>query len=89
MDLQNAVCVVTGAGNGIGEAMAGRFAREGAAAVMVSDRDATAATRVAAGIGASTMAFTCDVTDEADGLLKDRDKRLPLVDRIEATSSKP
>ena len=63
MRLQDAVTVVTGAGSGIGAALARRFAAEGAAAVVVSDRDGAAAQRVADEIGGT--ADTTDVTDEA------------------------
>ncbi|SDC80552.1 NADP-dependent 3-hydroxy acid dehydrogenase YdfG [Geodermatophilus telluris] len=63
MQLQDAVVVVTGAGSGIGAALARRAAAEGAAAVVVSDRDGTAAERVAAEVGGT--ADTTDVTDEA------------------------
>jgi NAD(P)-dependent dehydrogenase (short-subunit alcohol dehydrogenase family) len=63
MRLTDAVTVVTGAGSGIGAALARRFAAEGAAAVVVSDRDGAAAARVAAEIGGT--ADTTDVTDEA------------------------
>jgi NAD(P)-dependent dehydrogenase (short-subunit alcohol dehydrogenase family) len=63
MELTGTVVVVTGAGSGIGAALARRFAAEGAAAVVVSDRDGDAARRVADEIGGT--ADTTDVTDEA------------------------
>jgi NAD(P)-dependent dehydrogenase (short-subunit alcohol dehydrogenase family) len=63
VELGDAVTVITGAGSGIGAALARRFAAEGAAAVVVSDRDGAAAERVAAEIGGT--ADTTDVTDEA------------------------
>ena len=48
MRVDGQVVVVTGAGSGIGAAMARRFAQEGAAAVVVADLHRDAAQQVAA-----------------------------------------
>jgi meso-butanediol dehydrogenase / (S,S)-butanediol dehydrogenase / diacetyl reductase len=60
--------VVTGGASGLGEAIAGRFASEGAR-VVVADLDEAAAGRVADDLvadGAAAEAVTMDVTREAD-----------------------
>ncbi|HEX7945076.1 MAG TPA: SDR family NAD(P)-dependent oxidoreductase [Phenylobacterium sp.] len=63
MDVKDKVVVVTGAAEGIGAAMARRFARAGAAKVVVVDRNADGAKAVAEEIGGE--AVTLDVTDGA------------------------
>lgn len=60
MDIAGQGAVVTGAGRGIGRAIARALAENGAR-VVVSDRDAAAATRVAEQIGGTALA--CDVAD--------------------------
>jgi NAD(P)-dependent dehydrogenase (short-subunit alcohol dehydrogenase family) len=66
--LQNHIAVVTGAGSGIGRAIAQGFAREGAQ-VAVLDINGETAGKTAAGIGdaagGKAKAFTLDVTDRA------------------------
>ncbi len=63
MRLAGKVAVITGAGNGIGAALARRFRREDAR-VMIADIDGDVAMRVAREIGASAMRADCAV--EAD-----------------------
>jgi 2-keto-3-deoxy-L-fuconate dehydrogenase len=67
-DLQGKVAVVTGAGSGIGAAIARLFAQQGAT-IAAADRDATAAGRTASDIttsGGTAMGYPCDVSDQDD-----------------------
>ena len=66
--LHEQVAVITGAGAGIGRAIAETFAAAGAA-VVVSDRDSDTAKAVAKGIEGNVgkaAAMACDVTNEED-----------------------
>jgi 3-oxoacyl-[acyl-carrier protein] reductase len=65
MQLQNKVAMVTGAARGIGWAIAARFAREGAAVVLMDLRDALEASRRLNAEGCRTMPAEVDVTDPA------------------------
>jgi NAD(P)-dependent dehydrogenase (short-subunit alcohol dehydrogenase family) len=64
MQVAGKVIVVTGGGNGIGQALCETFHKAGAAKVIVADLDGARAEAVAASIGGA--AFTCDVGREAD-----------------------
>jgi NAD(P)-dependent dehydrogenase (short-subunit alcohol dehydrogenase family) len=63
MELKGKVVVVTGGASGIGAALARRFAKEGAAGVVVADLDQAKLQAVAAEIGG--LAVRTDVSDEA------------------------
>ena len=65
MRLQDRIAIVTGAGSGFGEGIARKFVAEGAR-VLIVDRDAAAAARVASALGAKARAVTADVSRAAD-----------------------
>ena len=65
MRLQGKVAIITGAGQGIGEAYAHRFAKEGAT-VVVADVNAEKGEAVARAIGSGAVFERVDVSDEAD-----------------------
>lgn len=67
-ELENQVAIVTGAGRGMGRAIASRLSREGAA-VTVADIDTDSATRVAGEIEAhdgKALGLSADVSKKAD-----------------------
>jgi NAD(P)-dependent dehydrogenase (short-subunit alcohol dehydrogenase family) len=64
VDVRDKVTIVTGAGRGIGAALARRFAQEGARSVFVVDRDEAEAHEVAAQCGG--IAVVADVARESE-----------------------
>lgn len=65
MRLENKVAIITGAGAGIGEATAVRFAEEGARLVL-ADYDKGAVESVAGRLGGNAIAVASDISVEAD-----------------------
>ena len=61
------VAAITGAGSGIGRAIALRFAQEGAAVRVIDldEKSGAAAAQEIAASGGSARAYTCDVSDQA------------------------
>ncbi|MBK5224475.1 MAG: SDR family oxidoreductase [Acidimicrobiia bacterium] len=69
MHLDGTTIVITGAANGIGAAMARRFAAEGATTLVLADVDEASLAEVAAAVtddGCTAVARRCDVSVEAD-----------------------
>ena len=68
--LQDKVCIITGAGSGIGQATARLFASEGAQVVVadVDDRGARATVTSIKKVGGQAVAEHVDVTDEQESL---------------------
>jgi NAD(P)-dependent dehydrogenase (short-subunit alcohol dehydrogenase family) len=78
--LNDQVVVITGAGSGIGAAMAGRFASENPRALILADLDLDSVREVAAGIGAT--ALQVDVADPVsnDRLIDETEDRFGPID---------
>jgi NAD(P)-dependent dehydrogenase (short-subunit alcohol dehydrogenase family) len=79
MKVAGKIVVVTGGGRGIGRALCRRFAREGAAAVVVADLDAEPARDVAAEIGGLGLAVDASREDDV----------IELLDTVERTYGLP
>jgi len=67
MKLEGRTAIVTGAGSGIGKALAARLARDGASVVVADLRDYdVAAAEIAKATGARTLGLQTDISSEAD-----------------------
>ena len=60
--LKNKIAVITGSGNGIGEATARIFVRENIEGIAIVDYDYEAACRVAESLGEKALAVRCDIS---------------------------
>ena len=66
--LDGRIALITGAGSGIGEAIAYAMAEAGAR-VIAADIDESTAERTAAAIGREAEGFACDVTDRVGAMV--------------------
>ena len=80
MKVKGKVCVVTGAAGGIGEAIARRYAKEGAKGVVVADRDAVRLDAVAKDIGGLAVAGDIGTEAEVKRLIAEAEKKYGPVD---------
>jgi len=82
MELNGKVAIVTGAGSGIGRALAQRIASAGARAVVCTDLNGASAEETARLIGDAATAASLDVADEAaiEKIVADTEARCGAVD---------
>jgi NAD(P)-dependent dehydrogenase (short-subunit alcohol dehydrogenase family) len=82
MELENRIAVVTGAGSGIGRALAVGLAAVGAKAVVCTDLNGENAAETAAMIGDGATSQTLDVADEAaiEALVRETEQTLGPID---------
>ena len=80
MELRDKVVVVTGAGSGIGAALARRFSEESPAALVVADINADSAKAVADEIGATSMQIDVADSDDHARLVDETEERFGPID---------
>ena len=82
MDITDRIAVITGAGSGIGRALAKRMIDRGARHVVATDLDAAKAAETAAMIGDKVTGCALDVGDEAaiEALVADVESNIGGID---------
>lgn len=82
MKLANKVALITGASQGMGEAIATRFAKEGASVAVVASSSLAKAQVVADKLGKPARAYACDVrsTEDVDKLVAQVTKDFGRID---------
>ena len=80
MKVKGKVCVVTGAAGGIGEAVARRYAKEGAKGVVVADMDRGRLDKVAKDIGALAVSGDIGQEGQVKRLIEEAEKKYGQVD---------
>ena len=80
MQIKDKVAVITGAANGIGEALARRFHKEGARAIVVCDIDGAGAERVAKEIGGFGLRVDVGKESEIQNLVHEAESRYGAID---------
>ncbi|MGI9607605.1 MAG: SDR family oxidoreductase [Acidimicrobiales bacterium] len=86
MDVQDAICVVTGGAAGIGRALAARFVTEGAKAVVIADIVAGELDRTASAIGAHAIVTDVSKEAEIEKLITDTEERFGPIDLFVANA---
>jgi NAD(P)-dependent dehydrogenase (short-subunit alcohol dehydrogenase family) len=80
MKVKGKVCVVTGAAGGIGEAIARRYAKEGAKGVVVADMDQARVEKVAKDIGGLAVSGDIGQEGQVKRLIEEAEKKYGQVD---------
>jgi NAD(P)-dependent dehydrogenase (short-subunit alcohol dehydrogenase family) len=80
MEIRNSIVVVTGGASGIGRALCERFAAEGAAHVVVADRDAAGAAAVAAAVGGTSRQLDVAGDDALADLIDATEREIGPID---------
>src|SRR5258708_15916122 len=80
MKVKGKVCVVSGAAGGIGEAIARRYAKEGAKGVVVADMDQGRLDKVAKDIGGLAVSGDIGQEGQVKRLIEEAEKRFGPID---------